>query len=183
MANLPLWPLRRAARRLQEGGIVAYPTEGVYGLGCDPFNPEAVERLFDLKRRPQHKGLILLAADFSQIEPFLDLTPAMRDKLLATWPGPVTWIVPVTKEMPEWLARDGTVAVRVTAHPHAAALCRAFGGAIVSTSANPSGRPPARNAIHVRRYFGKEVFVLAGATGGLNRPTPIYDARSGQRLR
>jgi L-threonylcarbamoyladenylate synthase len=184
MAHLPLWPLRRAARRLQEGGIVAYPTEGVYGLGCDPFDAHAVERLFVLKRRPLHKGLILLAADFSQIEAFLEVTPAMRDRLLATWPGPVTWIVPVTKEMPDWLVRDGTVAVRVSAHPLAAALCRAFGGPIVSTSANPSGRPPARNALQTRRYFPRrEAFVLTGATGGLNRPTPIYDARSGQRLR
>jgi L-threonylcarbamoyladenylate synthase len=156
----------------------------VYGLGCDPFDAQAVERLFDLKRRPQHKGLILLAADFAQIEAFLDLTPVMRERLLATWPGPVTWIVPVTKKMPDWLVRDGTVAVRVSAHPLAAALCRAFGGAIVSTSANPSGRPPARNALQTRRYFPDEkVLVLSGATGGLNRPTPIYDARSGQRLR
>ena len=184
MAYLPLWPLRRAARWLQEGGIVAYPTEGVYGLGCDPFDARAVQHLFDLKRRPRHKGLILLAADFSQIEPFLDLTSAMRERLLAVWPGPVTWIVPVTTEMPNWLVRDGSVAVRVTAHPLAAALCRAFSGAIVSTSANPSGRPPARNALQARRYFPDEqVFVLSGATGGLSRPTPIYDARGGQKLR
>lgn len=184
MAYIPPWPQRLAARRLCEGGIVAYPTEGVYGLGCDPFNANAVERLFALKRRPPHKGLILLAADFAQVEAYLDLTPELRDRLRATWPGPVTWIVPAKPDLPDWLTRDGAVAVRVSAHPPAAGLCRAFGGAIVSTSANESGRPPARNALQARRHFSANaVFVFAGPTGGLGRPTPIYDALSGRRRR
>lgn len=178
------WHLRQAARQLWLGGIVAYPTEAVYGLGCDPFNEHAVQRLLDLKQRPASKGLILLASDFAQIEPCLDLTPAMRKRMLATWPGPTTWIAPASPELPDWLVINGTVAVRVTAHPLAAALSRAFAGPIISTSANPSGRRPARNPLTVLRYFAKsDVLILHGSTSGANRPSAIYDAASGERRR
>jgi L-threonylcarbamoyladenylate synthase len=178
--------LRLAARQIREGNIIAYPTESVWGLGCDPLNKQAVADLLTLKGRSVSKGLILIAADFEQIEPFLDI-PSQREKsqLLASWPGPVTWIVSSTPETPTWLRgnRD-TLAVRVTAHPTASALCRAFGGAIVSTSANPSGARPARTQLKTRRYFpSSQLRFLPGAVGDLNQPTAIYDARSGIKLR
>jgi len=178
--------LRLAARHLRRGGLVAYPTEAVYGLGCAPLNGTAVNRLMELKKRPPTKGLILIAAEFGQIEKFLDLSAAgIREKLMATWPGPITWIVPARPWVPHWLRGvQGTIAVRVTSHEPAAALCRAFGGPIVSTSANPSGAAPARTRLKVRQYFrAAELAFLPGTTGGLQRPTSIYDARSGARLR
>jgi L-threonylcarbamoyladenylate synthase len=178
--------LRLAALALRQGGIVAYPTEAVWGLGCDPLNEGAVDALLTLKGRPASKGFILIAADFSQIEPFLDIpTPDMRERLLASWPGPVTWIVPAARTVPRWLrGTRGTLAVRVTAHPAASALCRAFGGAIVSTSANVSGQRPARTLAETRRHFtGAALSFLPGPTGGLARATAIYDARSGARMR
>lgn len=178
--------LRLAAKRLRDGGILAYPTEAVWGLGCDPLNQQAVAALRALKGRSAAKGLILIAADFGQIEAFLDLpSQAIRGRLLASWPGPVTWIVPAAKTVPAWLrGRRGTLAVRVTAHPVASALCRAFGGAIVSTSANPSGAKPARTMLKTRRYFSRAALdYLPGVTGTLGKPTAIFDARNGIRLR
>lgn len=183
MAATP-WQLRQAIKQLRTGGIVAYPTEAVYGLGCDPFNQEAVRQLQELKRRPSGKGVILLASDFSQIAPCLELTPAMRDHMLASWPGPVTWVAPASPAVPDWLSVAGGVAVRVTAHPLAGALCRAFGGPLVSTSANPSSQRPARDPLTVLRYFADSaVLILHGTTGGEQRPSAIYDAASGARYR
>ena len=178
--------LRAAARVVQAGGLIAYPTEAVYGLGCDPRTEVAVRRLLALKRRPMHKGLILIAADFAQLAPFLQsLTAADHGRLAATWPGPYTWLVPTQPDAPRWLrGRHETLAVRVTAHPLAAALCRTCGHPLVSTSANFSGRPPARSALAVRRQLGTAMdYLLPGPTGGAAQPTEIRDLRSGRRVR
>lgn len=177
--------LRRAVVELKAGATVAYPTEAVYGLGCDPWNPNAVARVMDLKGRPKGKSFILIAADLGQLGGLIaPLDEATRERLQATWPGPVTWVVPAAVTAPAWLlGSDRTLAVRVTAHPLAAALCRAFGGALISTSANPSGKSPARSALRVRRYFGTAVGLLAGPLGRDPKPTAIYDVRSGRRLR
>jgi len=177
--------LRQAARALRRGAVLAYPTEAVYGLGCDPLDPRAVQRLLAIKGRSRHKGLILIAADFAQLQPFLaPLDAAQRQCLLADWPGPVTWVVPAAPGLPDWLSggRD-TLAVRVTAHAGAAALCRAAGMPLVSSSANASGRPPARTALQVRLRCPGVDHVLCGPTGGLARPTEIRDLASGHRLR
>jgi L-threonylcarbamoyladenylate synthase len=108
----------------------------------------------------------------------------MQQRLDSTWPGPVTWLLPARRDTPRWLrGQHASIAVRVTAHPLAAALCRAFGGPIVSTSANASGRPPARTGVQARlRCPAADVFV-AGATGGLARPSSIRDAVTGAELR
>ncbi|BBL76530.1 L-threonylcarbamoyladenylate synthase [Methylomagnum ishizawai] len=177
---------RFAARHLRRGGLIAYPTEGVYGLGCDPLNPDAVQRLLDLKGRSAAKGFILIAAAFAQVEPFLHLPgPEVRDRLLAAWPGPVTFVVPAAAWVPDWLrGASSNLAVRVTAHPGAAALCRAFGGPLVSTSANKSGQPPARGPLALRKHFpATDALLVPGRLGGASGPTPIYEAVSGRRLR
>ena len=178
--------LRAVTRRIQTGGIVAYPTEAVYGLGCDPSNEQAVRRLLALKRRPLHKGLILIAADFAQLAPFLlPLSSADQAQLAATWPGPYTWLIPSRPDTPRWLrGQHDTLAVRVTAPPLAALLCRACGHALVSTSANFSNHPPARTALAVRRQLGGCIdALLPGPTDGAAKPTEIRDLRSGQRVR
>lgn len=180
--------LRLAARHVHQGGLIAYPTEAVYGLGCDPWSEAAVLRLLELKNRPMEKGLILIAADIIQLEPFVDfdaLNEAQRDAVLNTWPGPHTWLMPVRPHTPRWLrGRHETLAVRVTAHPLAAALCRATGSALVSTSANPATRPPARSAFGVRMMFGERVdYIVPGRCGPSLKPTEIRDARSGNLVR
>lgn len=175
-----------AARLLHDGAVIAYPTEAVYGLGCDPLNPDAVMRLLALKQRPISAGLILIAAEFSQVEPFLQpLSAILRRKVSATWPGPVTWLLPARSEVPGWLrGRHASLAVRVTAHAGTAALCREFGGALVSTSANPRGQAAARSTLQVRRYFSDRLdYLLPGRVGGRRRPSEIRDARTGEILR
>lgn len=178
--------LNLAARHLRDGGLAAYPTEGVYGLGCDPLNHAAVERLLSLKGRSAAKGFILIAADFSQVEGYLQIpTPEVRARLLAAWPGPVTFVVPAQLWVPEWLrGASSSLAVRVTAHPLAAGLCRAFGGPLVSTSANRSGKPPCRTALAIRQRFPESgLLLIPGKLGGSSGPTPIFDAVKGTRLR
>jgi L-threonylcarbamoyladenylate synthase len=177
---------RAAARALRAGGVVAYPTEGVWGLGCDPMNPAAVMRLLALKRRDWRKGLILIGADFEQLRPFVELpSKTAQKRAFATWPGATTWVFPASDAASMLLSGErDTLAIRVTAHPVARALCESFGGALVSTSANREGRPPARSATEVRRIFRDGIDALVpGALGGLPGPTVIRDVISGLILR
>ncbi len=171
---------------LHAGGVIAYPTEAVYGLGCNPLDAVAVARLLAAKGRKAAKGLILISHDRARLEPFLEPVPDPLERQLAeTWPGPVTWILPARGWVPRWLTggRD-TLAVRVTSHPVASALSREFGLPLVSTSANRSGHPAARTALQARARMGKWVdVVVPGATGGLEKPTEIRDGRSGRILR
>ncbi len=180
------WLLRRATQVVRQGGIIAYPTEAVYGLGCDPFNPDAVYRLLDLKNRPEHKGLILISDSFERLAPLLVEIPLARlEAIRSTWPGPVTWVMPASSVVPNWLrGRHTTLAVRVTAHPLASALCEAVGMPLVSTSANLSQHPPARSALQVRTRCENRVdFILHSAIGTQKKPTQIRDALSGRILR
>ncbi|MCB1760481.1 MAG: L-threonylcarbamoyladenylate synthase [Gammaproteobacteria bacterium] len=180
------WQLRQAALTIRAGGVVAYPTEAVYGLGCDPLDGAAVRRIFQLKGRTASKGVILIAADLAQLRPFLaPLNDIDMAPILASWPGPNTWIMPAATALPAWLNGGmETIAVRVTAHPLSAALCRASGMPLVSTSANPAGRRPARSALEVRRYFGEELeMIVNGALGEQAQPSRIRDARTGAVLR
>ncbi|MHB8345625.1 MAG: L-threonylcarbamoyladenylate synthase [Acidiferrobacterales bacterium] len=174
--------LRHAAGVLRAGGIVAYATEAVFGLGCDPRNRRAVDRLRRIKQRNVRKGFILIAAKPEQLASYVSFFPPC---VLASWPGPHTWLLPARSGKATWVTgRSAAIAVRVTAHPQAAALCRACGTAIVSTSANRAGQHPARNRREVLRRFGRLVdYVLPGRVGGLGRPTPITDAASGRRVR
>ena len=167
-----------ATRELRAGGVIAYPTEGVWGLGCDPNDAAAVLRLLMLKQRDMAKGLLLVAADIEQLAPYLiGLSPSQQQRLRDSWPAPLTWLVPNNGAAPDWICGDHPgVALRVSAHPLVAALCRAFGGPLVSTSANPSGRPAALTALRVRHYFGDDLdFIVHGELGGQRGPTPIRD--------
>jgi L-threonylcarbamoyladenylate synthase len=180
--------LSDAVAALRAGGVVAYPTEAVYGLGCDPENRAAFERLFAIKRRPPEHGVLLIAATFAQVEGYIDIAAVPAEAMQrakSTWPGPHTWIFPRSASTPAWVAgAHSGIALRVTAHPIAAGLCSAFGGALVSTSANRHGEAPARSAEAVRAAFSAEIdAVLNGPLGGLERPTPIRDAISGGIVR
>ena len=177
-----------ALTALRLGGVIACPTEAVWGLGCDPFDEAAVMRLLAIKQREVGKGLLLVAADVAQLDGLVDwdaLPAGSREAVLASWPGPHTWVLPATARVPRWITGDHDgVAARVSAHPGVVALCRAFGGPLVSTSANAAGEPPARSEAELTPALRAAVdAVLPGATGGLARPTPIRDARSGTALR
>lgn len=180
--------LRHAIAALRRGGIIACPTEAVWGLGCDPCNEAAVTRLLAIKHRDVAKGLLLVAADTAQLEGLVDwdALPADRHEAVRTsWPGANTWVLPATARVPRWITGEHSgVAVRVSGHPLVAALCRDFGGPLVSTSANLAGEPPARSEAELAPAVRERIdFVLPGETGGLERPTPIRDARTGIALR
>jgi L-threonylcarbamoyladenylate synthase len=171
---------------LRHSGILAYPTESVFGLGCDPLDESAVMRLLAIKRRDVSKGVILIADNFERLRPFVgDISAARLTEVQRHWPGPSTWLLPAAPWVPSWLTGSHTtLAMRVTAHPIASALCRAAGMPLVSTSANLSDRPPARTPLQVRiRCDGEIDMVLHGATGGLDRPTTIRHALTGAILR
>jgi L-threonylcarbamoyladenylate synthase len=177
-----------AADALRAGGVIAYPTEGVWGLGCDPANEQAVLRLLAIKQREVAKGLILIASRVEQLDRVIDwdsLSPARRDDVRATWPGPHTWVVPAQPGVPAWITGEhASVAVRVSSHPVVVALCDAFAGALVSTSANRAGQPAVQRLDALDPAIVAAVdAIVEGRTGDLSQPTTIRDARSGDWLR
>ena len=168
----------RAARHLRAGGLVAHATEGVWGLACDPFDGRAVARLLAVKNRDPGKGLIVIGAAPSCFEPELEgLSETERRAVEASWPGAVSWLVPNAR-FPWWIGgRSGAgscVAIRVPGHAQARAICAAYGGPLVSTSANPSGRPSTAKELRVRRWFqGSVDYVVPGRTSARNRPSEL----------
>ncbi|MEC5345233.1 L-threonylcarbamoyladenylate synthase type 1 TsaC [Brenneria populi] len=167
--------------------VIAYPTEAVFGLGCDPDSELAVGRLLALKQRPWQKGLILIAADYRQLEPYIDdraLSGAQREMMFSRWPGPVTWVIPAKTTTPKWLTGQfDSLAVRVSAHPLVKKLCLDYGKPLVSTSANLSGQPPCRSEQEVYQQFGDDFPVLRGKVGGRDNPSEIRDVLTGELLR
>ena len=177
-----------AVQQLHTGQVIAYATEAVFGLGCDPDNEQAVMRLLDIKQRPMAKGLILVAANWQQLRPYLDTTqvPAANMAIaLASWPGPFTWVMPAARHTPHWLTGQfDSLAVRVSAHPQVQALCQAFDKPIVSTSANLTGCPPCRTVDEVEQQLKEQVpFILAGTVSGATNPSQIRDVMTGNTLR
>ena len=176
---------RRIAAHLRRGGLIAYPTESCYGLGCDPDNRSAVQRLLRLKQRPQHKGLILIASGYRQVARYLHpLTSSQQQQLEIAGTQAVTYLMPALHSAPRWL-RGGhdTLAIRLTAHQQAAQLCRGVDSALVSTSANRSGQRPAKTYAQCRRLFGRKVWVLPGRVGKNRKPSTIAMWADGKIIR
>jgi L-threonylcarbamoyladenylate synthase len=183
---IPFQELQTALKCLREGKVIAYPTEAVYGFGCDPFNAQAVSQLLQLKRRSVDKGLILVASSWGQVQSLVEpIPPRALAQVLATWPGPFTWIFPASSLAPAWIrGQHQSIALRVSDHPVVRELCQGFEGPIVSTSANRDGEPPLRDFRTLQIMFGKQVdFIVHGKVGGQSRPTVIRDALSGSILR
>ena len=179
------WQINRSVSVIQTGGILAYPTEAVFGLGCSPYCLNAVNKIFKLKRRNTEKGLILVGADISQFSEIVDANRVMNmSEVLATWPGPVTWILPTKPGVPAWLTgKNRGLAVRISAHPVVSILCEKA-GIMVSTSANPAGMVPARDFHQVRKYFADQIdYIFPGYVGADRGPTEIRDAQTGKILR
>jgi L-threonylcarbamoyladenylate synthase len=177
---------RLCANVLASGGVIACPTEAVWGLSCDPSREDAVQRLLDLKQRPAHKGLILVAANEAQLAFLLDDLPeTLRSKLRVSWPGPNTWLVPHRGRVsPLVHGRFDSVAVRVSGHPRVRELCRVHGGPLVSSSANVAGSPAPKTLLAVRCYFGDRLDgLLPGRVGAAGRPSTIRDVFSDEVFR
>jgi L-threonylcarbamoyladenylate synthase len=178
-----IYSIDKAVSDLRQGRVLAYPTEAVYGLGCDPFNESAVEAILQLKRRDRSQGMILLISSWAQLSTLIEDVPdALLESVRNTWPGPVTWLFPKAAIVPRWICGDhASVAIRMTAHPVARQLC--LDGPIVSTSANESGHPPARSINALYEQFKDKLSVVAGRLGTQMQPSAIYDVLSGTRLR
>ncbi len=179
------WRVQQAAREVRAGAVIAYPTEAVWGLGCDPWNEEAVDRLLAIKSRSVDKGLILIADNIRQFDfLFEDFPQDWLDRMASTWPGPNTWLVPHRELLPQWITGvHDTVALRVSNHPQVRELCTLV-GPLISTSANPQGRPAARTRLRVEQYFrGQLDLVLGGSLGGRRNPSVIRDLISGEVVR
>jgi L-threonylcarbamoyladenylate synthase len=170
---------------LRRGGLIAYPTESCYGLGCDPRNLRALQRILRLKGRDASKGMVLIADCFKRLKSFVrPLSAVAQARVNRSWPGPVTWVVPASAACPALLTGGrATIAVRVTAHAEAARLCRSLGMALVSTSANKSGKKTAQTAAECRRIFGARVRVIDGRIGQRRRPSTLIDLATGTILR
>lgn len=184
---LPAKNIAGAVKALNLQQVIAYPTEAVFGVGCDPDSETAVTRLLELKQRPVDKGLILIAASFEQLQPYIDdsgLSVARREAIFTRWPGPVTFVFPARAATPRWLTgRFDSLAVRVTDHPLVIELCKTYGKPLVSTSANLTGQPPCRTTEEVLAQFGANFPVVAGDTGGRFNPSEIRDALTGELFR
>lgn len=187
MQNQSTPAIKNIIEALKQQQVIAYPTEAVFGLGCDPDSEAAVNKLLELKLRPWEKGLILIADNYEQLKSYVDdsqLNEQQRQAMFATWPGPVTWVIPAKKTTPKWLTGQfDTLAVRVTNHELVKALCREYGKPIVSTSANLSGLEPCRTTEEVIVQFKDTIPVLDGVVGGRLNPSEIRDAMTGQLYR
>ena len=180
--------IKQAVAVLQRGGVIAYPTEAVFGLGCDPQQESSIKRLLEIKQRPAAKGLILIASQISQLLPYIDIDAidaARWREVQASWPGPITWLLPARQQVSRLICGDhDSIAVRVSAHPVVKDLCNAFGAAITSTSANLSDQPPTRSANAVHAELGSLVdYIVDGEVGPAQKPTEIRDALSGKIIR
>lgn len=178
-------PSRKLRAHLKHGGLIAYPTESCYGLGCDPRNRRAVQRILKLKQRPQKKGLILIASSYRQIARYIQpLTLAEQHKLQADGAQAITYLMPARPSCPRWLRGEhDTLAIRMTAHPFARELCRTVNSALVSTSANYSGMRAAKTNAGCQRIFGKKVWVLRGRVGKRKQPSTIRAWSDGRIVR
>ena len=179
--------IQRACQSLKQGDVIAYPTEAVWGLGCDPQNEAAVGKILRLKNRPVHKGLILVSGSIAQFEPLLNkLSREQRDKLIASWPGHITWLVPDSDNLiPEWIKGDHqSVAIRVSGHTIVHELCSAFGGPIVSTSANEAGKEEIKSRFILKDKFADKIAgMVDGDLGKSAKPSEIRDLLSGRVIR
>lgn len=181
-----------AAQMMMHGSVVAYPTEAVWGLGCDPMNEQACLELLQIKQRPIQKGMILIAGSIDEFAGILSALPGEQVRKLDTaWQnqhstGAITFLVPdLLDQVPYWIkGSHHSVALRVSQHPLVKALCQAFGGPLVSTSANRSGKPPARSRVLVEKYFGAQLeFIVPGSLGGATNPSKIIDFYTGKTIR
>jgi L-threonylcarbamoyladenylate synthase len=178
--------IEQAVASLRDGGIIAYPTESVFGLGCDPTNLQAVQNLLDVKSRPATKGLIFIASDIEQLNPWVDFSqiPNLQD-IKSSWPGPETWLIPCSNDISALLrGNHTTLAVRVSAHPVVQKLCKQFGGAIISTSANKNGETAEDDLLSLKQLFSEQIdCYVRGDVLGNSRPSRIRDGLSGKLIR
>jgi L-threonylcarbamoyladenylate synthase len=170
-----------------DGEVLAYPTEAVYGLGCDPDNQQAVYRILTLKQRSVDKGLILVTHDYQQVQPYINvqaIPDKTRQQMDAVWPGPVTFLLPKSDQAPYWITGySEMIAIRVSAHNTSKQLCEWVNKPLVSTSANLAGKPPALSEADIKNAFGDQVMLIQGDLGAQRSPSKIINGMTGETIR
>lgn len=176
---------RRAAAVIREGGIVAFPTETYYGLGVNPFDSDALRRLFKVKQRPRSKAILVIIDEIAQLSQLIAEFPEPYRPLIDLhWPGPLTLVFPALYSLPELLTGgSGTIGVRMSSSVTAAGICRASGIPVTATSANISGEPPSTCIDDVLRYFNHGIdLVIDGGKNAAPQCSTIA-AMEGGRVR
>ena len=171
---------------IKSGGLIAYPTESIYGLGCDPFNQQAVLRLLKLKNRPPEKGLILVASNLNQLLPLiLPKHPDDLARALKTWPGHHSWIFPKSPMVPSVISgRYDSIAIRLSKHPVIKQICDGLNHALVSTSANLTNQDDLKSITDIRLAFGDKIQLYIDAAIGIdNKASTIIDAHTLEVIR
>lgn len=176
-----------AAHYVRSGGVIAYATESVWGLGCDPFNEAAIEHVLALKLRPMAKGMILLSGQAEHFGFLVDsMTEEQRARLTQKSDRPTTWLVPdAARLVSPWIKGEHDfVAIRVSTSASVAKLTKALGHPIISTSANPASRPTAKNILALRQYFGQRLdYILPGAVDPNAQSSRIINIETGEIVR
>lgn len=179
--------LAKVRAHIKNGGLIAYPTESCYGIGCDPFNRIAIDRVIQIKGRKRSKGLIVIAGSQKQLKDLLSkeaLSDSINDKFDDYWPGPYSLILPVSNKVPNNLTgKHAKIAVRVTRHKLVQQLSQHLNLPLVSTSANRSGFKSIRTYRECKRQFGKKLMVLPGITNFSKKPSTIIDWETKKVLR
>lgn len=175
--------IKKAISILCDGGVIAYPTESVFGLGCDPDNESALLKLLRIKNRSSSKGMLMVSHDFSLVTKYINFTHIDETDLMYTkefWPGPFTFLFPASDSCSQLLkGNHSTIAIRISTHPIIKALCSGFNKPIVSTSANISGNPPCVSLTDVHTNFDNIVnFIVDGETLNYSKPSTIIDLKT-----
>lgn len=176
-------------KKLYQDQVIIYPTESVFGLGCNPDSKIATYTLLNIKNRSWKKGLILIAANYTQLRKYIDdsyLNDYQKSFIFSTWPGPITWVFPARLNTPYWLTGQySSIAVRISQFKPVQRLCLSFGKPLVSTSANLTGYPPVRTVTEVYNQFGSyhDISMMNENILGLPRPSEIRDALTGKIIR
>ncbi|PPI86517.1 L-threonylcarbamoyladenylate synthase [Candidatus Pantoea edessiphila] len=179
--------IEKCIKELKQNGIIIYPTEAVFGLGCNPESKTAVKKLIILKNRSPNKGFILIAANYDQLKSYVaddKISAFQRNYMFSRWPGHVTFIVPTLPKTPKWIIGNfDSVAIRISKNPYVRKLCTKFGKPIISTSANLSNQNPCRTFEDVVKQFGQSFPILFGSTCGLKHPSEIRNIITGDLIR
>jgi len=169
--------IEKGVEILRKGGVIAFPTDTVYGLGADAFNPTAVERIYEIKDRPKHRQLPLLIADVERLATLAKPIPEIAWFLARRfWPGGLTLVLPKTDSLPAYLASGSTIAVRVPDHPVCLALIQHLGNPVIGTSANISGQPAALTAEEIGQQLGGKIdFIINGGKCPGGKESTVVD--------
>ena len=176
--------IKKIHQILVNGGVIAYPTESVFGLGCDPSNEQAIAKILKIKKRTLEMGLVLLAPSIEIIDDWTNMNNKQLKVFSSPSLRPTTYIVPASNSVPKWLTVKNTLAVRVSNDPFIKNICGMMGLPIVSTSANLHGEQPCRSADEVEKIMGSQLdYIVFKPTGSFNNPSTIVDLSSGKTIR